>query len=148
MTHEALVEEVRRRQQELTHRRCTIANLTTRIERTKAQRQQTLDLLGQDAQGRPLRLTPLLWALAGGVMALSAAFFTYLTGLMALRSGRPDSDFDAGGKILGSFPVSGIWLRMVMAPHQSGYIVLLVPPLGSPRLRVLNPAGKVSDSRE
>jgi len=50
------------------------------------------DLLGQDAQGRPLRLLPLIWALIGGVMTLTTTFCTYLVGLMAFERHVPDSD--------------------------------------------------------
>jgi hypothetical protein len=50
------------------------------------------DLLGQDVQGRPLRLLPLIWALVGGLGALTATFCTYLVAIMSRGRYGPDSD--------------------------------------------------------
>lgn len=78
--------------QELEQRRRAIAAQERQLSAARKARARAEDLLGQDALGRPLRLLPLIWALVGGLAALTAVFCTYLVGLMSRLRDAPDSD--------------------------------------------------------
>jgi len=60
-----------------------IAGLEADLDATRKSRERAVDELGLDDDGMPLLLGPLIWGLIGAVCALSAAFFAYLTVLMA-----------------------------------------------------------------
>ncbi len=78
--------------QELEQRRCAIAALERQLSAAREARERAEDLLGQDALGQPLRLLPLIWALVGGLAALTSVFCTYLVGIMSRGRYGPDSD--------------------------------------------------------
>lgn len=88
----SLAREVAELDRELERRKSGLKRLGAELVMVRARRQRALDQLGVDEHGKPLRLAPLVWALVGGLAALTAGYLAYVSGLLNLQYDHPDGE--------------------------------------------------------
>ena len=76
----------------LAERRAHVLQLREELRARQEAHAALLDQLGTDEHGKPLRVAPLLWALAGALAVLALVCLTYILGLLVLRPRGVDAD--------------------------------------------------------
>ena len=128
--HAAVLQQVESLTREVEARRRSIRKAQRAIKQARVRRQHAEDMLGLDLDGQPLRPAPMIWALCGGVTGLVGVFLTYLTGLLTLQYGRPDSDaWVALTFAVGAISLAAFTLVFSLRPGAGGSARAILRPL-------------------